>query len=87
MEIFSFDSNIRFINDNIEEDGTLFNHASFCKIYPHVKTNFLEHAGIIHALKTFIIPPVNEVQGGLKEKLVRLSVCLSVGLCRFVSGP
>ena len=61
MEIFSFDSNIRFINDIIEKDGTLFNHGSFCKIYPHVKTNFLEHASIIHAIKTFIMLHVKEV--------------------------
>ncbi|XP_056014216.1 uncharacterized protein LOC130052654 [Ostrea edulis] len=49
-----FDSNIRLINDIINEDGSLFSFKHFCDIYTNIRIIFLEYISIIHAVRAWI---------------------------------
>ena len=62
-----FVNNIRYINDIIEEDGSFYTYDTFCNTYQDVKLNFLEYAGIIHAVKTW------KKKCGENNKFVKLS--------------
>ena len=48
-----FVNNIRYVNDIIEEDGSFLTYDTFCDTYQDVRFNFLEYAGIIHAVKSW----------------------------------
>ena len=56
-----FDSNIRMINDIINEDGSLFSFEHFCNTFTNIKINFLEYNSIIHAVRTWIRNSNSEV--------------------------